>query len=49
MKRILTTLTLAAEAVQILNLKNLPVPLRTREEEGILYMDFFAEKGGEEA
>lgn len=44
-----STLILAAEAVQALDLKSLPVPLRTREEEGILYMDFFAEKGGEEA
>lgn len=41
-------LTLATETAQTPDVKSLPVPVRVREEEGILYMDLFVEKGGEE-
>ena len=44
-------LTLATEAAYMTDLKELPVPVRTREEDGILYMDLLAEvkdaKGGD--
>ena len=40
-------LTLAAEAEQAPSVNGLPVPVRVREEEGILYMDLLVGKGGE--
>ena len=42
-------ITLAADAARAPEVKNLPVPARVREEEGILYVDRFSPKGGEQA
>ena len=48
-----STLAMATETSVIPDLSGLPVPVQTREEEGILYMDLLAEtkekKGGEGA
>ena len=41
--------TLTADAAQTPELNGLSVPVRMREEEGILYLDVLAEKGGEPA
>ena len=40
-------LILAADASRAPVVEGLPVPVRTREEEGVLYIDLLAEKGGE--
>ena len=44
-----SALVLATEAASAPDLSGLPVPVSTREEEDILYMDLSAEKGGETA
>ena len=48
-----TSLSLATEAVRTPDVKGLPVPVKTREEDGIMYMDLLAKapnkKGGEPA
>ena len=42
-------MSLAADAARAPDMTDLPLPARVREEEGVLYMDLTAEKGGERA